>query len=308
MSTKPARNHHFVPQCLLKHFADESGMLWEYDTELGKTEHKNKRDVAVIRDFYATGEDGGEIDYETLEGVLQRVESEAAPVIEYLLAHKRQIAVSSIVKFLFFVAVQYVRTPALMRRLKALCEPEAKKQELLDELSVSLRESLSRAGVFPEQIDEMVTKAREDAGKCMAAKDAVKRAALRQAETVMDELIKLSWAFLDVPDGEPGLLLGDHPVLLQDARPDEVPLGPLGLRNPYLQIIVPISRRMMAIGGYDVKCSYGNWPGVSDSINDLTLCFANRFIYGSGRSEKTLARAIRVRLGDFFCTSDAFVS
>jgi len=79
MSTKPARNHHFVPQCLLKHFADESGMLWEYDTELGKTEHKNKRDVAVIRDFYATGEDGGEIDYETLEGVLQRVESEAAP-------------------------------------------------------------------------------------------------------------------------------------------------------------------------------------------------------------------------------------
>jgi hypothetical protein len=281
---------------LLKHFADESGMLWEYDTELGKTEQKNKKDVAVIRDFYATGEESGEIDYETLEVILQRVESEAAPVIEYLLAHKRQIATSSIIKFLFFVAVQYVRTPALMRRLNALCEPEAKKQELLDELSVSLRERLSGAGAFPEQIDEMVTKAREDAGKCMAAKDVVKRAALRQVETATDELIKLSWAFLDVPDGEPDLLLGDHPVLLQDAGPDEVPLGPLGLRNPYLQIIVPISRRMIAIGGFDVKCSYGKLlPGVSDSINDLTLRFANRFIFGSGRSEKTLARAIELR-------------
>jgi hypothetical protein len=31
--SNPARNHHYVPQCLLKHFADDKGMLWEYDTE-----------------------------------------------------------------------------------------------------------------------------------------------------------------------------------------------------------------------------------------------------------------------------------
>lgn len=47
-----ARNHHYVPQMLLRRFANASGRLHVFDGKERKSFEASPKDVATIRDFY----------------------------------------------------------------------------------------------------------------------------------------------------------------------------------------------------------------------------------------------------------------
>jgi len=64
---------------------------------------------------------------------------------------------------------------------------------------------------------------------------------------------KMKWGFLEIPDGDPDLVVGDHPVTLSDAGPDNEPPGPLGLKNPNIEAALPIGRRMVAIARWKIQ-------------------------------------------------------
>lgn len=300
MPQNPKRKHHFVPQCLLRQWCDANGKLWEYDAKEGTHARKCKSEVGMEKDFYATRMESEEPDFEAIEDSLGMVESDAAPVIVHLLNRKQGLAKATMIKFIFFVAVQYMRTPGMIERIKALADPEKKKQELLDELAAVIKAEGAKNNEPAERTEERLALAIEFASremnKFISPKDVPKISAMRQVDTVADAFMDMTWSFLDVFDGEPDLLIGDHPVLLLDAGPVEGYPRPLGLSNEYLQILMPLSPRMVALAGYDVECSYGHiLPGVAATINDMTCRFANRFVYGSSYLETAMARAIELR-------------
>ena len=131
----------------------------------------------------------------------------------------------------------------MLEQLRLLADLEVEKARRIDGLRSDLQKRLAGAGASPGQGEEMVEKACDFARKAMLAKDPLKVTALKQVDTVVEALRKMPWAFLDVPAGDPDLLLGDHPVLVRDAGPDDVPSQPLGLANPHLQAAIPISRQ-----------------------------------------------------------------
>jgi hypothetical protein len=115
-------------------------------------------------------------------------------------------------------------------------------------------------------------------------------------DLIAGELLKMKWTFLDVHQTDGDLIIGDHPVTLTDVAPEGVPAGPLGVKNPNIEIAMPISRRMVALAHWDGPISYGSLVGgMSDMLNERTLRHAQRFAYASFESKELLERAIALR-------------
>jgi hypothetical protein len=293
MEQNPKRNHHFVPRCLLKNWCDAKERLWQFDAKENRSSEEYRKDAGMERDLYTTRAESDFPDYETVENELAKVENAAAPVLEHFRNHKKGLAPSTVRKFFLFVSLQYMRTPGMLERLRALCDPHEEKRKRLASLVAKLKETLGGDAYPSAFIDEVVPKAAELAGKFMSPKDALLQAAMAQVQMVADEVAALPWGFLDVPDAEPDLILSDNPVLLNDGGPDGTPVKPLGFSNPHLQIMLPISPRMLASGGYGVTGAGGClMPGAVEVLNDLSCKFASRYVFATHDSAHTLARAV----------------
>ena len=108
---------HFIPILHLKHFVgpDPEGQLWTYDSENGEVWSAIPKNTAVQTHFYSIEGDDGAMDVR-VEEHLAAVENSAAPVYEALL--RAQIPGKSSQEradFATFLALMYVRTPAMRR-------------------------------------------------------------------------------------------------------------------------------------------------------------------------------------------------
>jgi len=120
--SNPARNQHYVPQCLLKHFANDKGMLWEYDTETSAVEQRHTKDAGYERDLYARGLDGENPDFESIEIEMGKIEDAGAPSIQHLLRRKH-LSTRCWISFIQFVAVLHHRTPTFFERIRDIVLP-----------------------------------------------------------------------------------------------------------------------------------------------------------------------------------------
>lgn len=84
--------HHYLPQFYLKGFKDscfyKSGngnCIWVYDKDAESMFNSNIKDVACEKHYFSTSDKDGNRDSQTLEKLLGKMESEAAPVISKLL-------------------------------------------------------------------------------------------------------------------------------------------------------------------------------------------------------------------------------
>jgi len=115
-------------------------------------------------------------------------------------------------------------------------------------------------------------------------------------ELLAGELAKMHWTFVDVHPTNGDLIIGDHPVTLTDIAPDGIPAGALGVKNPNIEIAMPLGPRMLALAHWDGPISYGELaPGMVDMLNERTLRNVHRFAYAPFESKELLARAIALR-------------
>ena len=106
----------------------------------------------------------------------------------------------------------------------------------------------------------------------------------------------MHWTFLALPKGEPDLLIGDCPVMLVEPGPENQHPRPLGLRNPGIELTMPLSKQMVAIARWDGPDSFGELvKGSADVINMRTLSYARRFVFAPYRSDALLAQVVRQR-------------
>jgi hypothetical protein len=101
---------------------------------------------------------------------------------------------------------------------------------------------------------------------------------------------------MSVPSGEPDLILSDQPVMLYDAGPDNEPPKPLGIRNPNIELVMPLGRRMVAMAHWTGPESFEElMHGSVAVINERTLRYARRFVFAPYRSDALLSDAVRLR-------------
>jgi hypothetical protein len=105
----------------------------------------------------------------------------------------------------------------------------------------------------------------------------------------------MHWTFGRVPEGEPDLIIGDCPIMLTEPSSEEEQ-KPLGIQNPNIEIVLPLSRNMVAIARWSGPNSFGELvKGTAEIINLRTLSYARRFIFAPYESTTLLSEAVRLR-------------
>jgi hypothetical protein len=113
------KSHHTVPRLHLQHFTgnEPAGQVWTYDAEAGREWSAIPEETSVQTHFYSVEQDDGTMDTR-LEEFLAEVESKVAPIYENLLKGKLPGDEQGRMDFAQFLALMYMRTPA-MRRMAA---------------------------------------------------------------------------------------------------------------------------------------------------------------------------------------------
>ena len=301
MPNNVPRNHHYICEFLLKNFADENGTLCIYDSELEKYRDGNTRSAGFERDLYALTLAGRERDFASLEkGLEQQIDTPGAAAIRKLLNHEMCDGMEW-ANFLGFVAAQMQRTPAYFDQLKAMQAPIM--QEMLErmakfepEFREGIREDLIKLGATDAEVERELGAVASGKYKVRPAQDWIVAHAVEMIPKIHSELERMHWTFLTVPDGEPELLISDCPVMLAEPGPEDEQPRPLGLRNPNIELIMPLSKRMVAVARRDGPVSFGELvKGSADVVNARTLSYARRFVFASYRSNTLLAEVVRRR-------------
>lgn len=100
----------------------------------------------------------------------------------------------------------------------------------------------------------------------------------------------MRWIFIRATN-ENEFLTGDNPVLYGDPTQEKSPLYPSGLANKNIQVTLPLSQGLAAVGSwqlkYDLKYAQGSNQDIK-GINKNTVVATYRFVYASKKSDVLL--------------------
>jgi len=299
---KEPRRHHYVPELLLKNFADLGGKLWGYDAVKRKKFCTDPQAAGVKADFHTVRLKAGKIDRLTIEQMLStRVEGPGKLALTRLV-NREELTDQQALDFIQFVATQFVRTPTAFAQRSALIAP-------------TLQESLKRMAKFDAEYKRRVTErlaekhSQEEIdrrfdhlqnGKIIVVptREFLLRLMLDQIIKVTKELSRMRWNLATLDDSDPDLIIGDHPVTLHDlAKKGARSTRALGLRNANVELMMPVSRRMAAIAynSNELPPMYTLLEsGTAEELNDRTMRAAQRFVYASTESDEILKRFIQL--------------
>jgi hypothetical protein len=109
----PAQLHHFVPRFHLRQFVDstqERELIWVYERDKAKAELRSVDHIAAQKDYYAV-QAGDGTKLQTIEEILSRVESLAAPLIRRFQEGDKHISDDDRMTFSVFLSFGTMRTP-----------------------------------------------------------------------------------------------------------------------------------------------------------------------------------------------------
>lgn len=288
----PSRRHHYVPRLLLRRFADPGGTLWVYDLVNGRIFSSHPSSAGVKKQLYSRRLEGGVVDHISVERFLaENVEGPGDAAIRRLL--KREvIGVAGVIDFLRLVAVQLIRTPAYLEQISSMMQPLLR--EMTQRMARHDSEFRQRVGtrfralgVAEEETERVLQAVGCGGAEVEPTKEFCMALAFGEVNSVLEELRKMGWQFAELDEADDDLILGDQPVLL--STPGN---GSFGLRHPEIEIKVPLSTRVAAIGKWDSATTYARLrSGAAERINEDTMRAARRFIFASYRSEDLLTQA-----------------
>jgi hypothetical protein len=292
--TKSPRNHHYVPQLLLRRFAAADGTLWIYDLQKSKIYPGQPKSAGFVRDLYSRMGPDGNPDRAHIENLLaERIDQPGDNAIRRLLAKEDLFTIGPPWNdFLIFVAAQLLRTPAFFDRMSSMMQPAM--QETLKRMAKydpEFRERVRRAAVAKrittEEIEKQLGRVASGGFKIKPTKDFVISLSLASLYNIFQELRQMTWQIATLADSDSDLILGDHPVL------PVVPRGePVGLKHAAIQVKLPLSPRVAAVGNWNLQTTYATFrAGQAGQTNSDTMRHAKRFLFASYRSEDLLREA-----------------
>ena len=295
------RLQHYVPQFLLKQFAGTHGKLWAYDTHNAKMFPAGPKGVAAEGYFYdQTAERAADKSVGIETFLAAHVDAPGAGALAVLLA-KGTLSGEQAWAFFRFVAAQMRRTPVSLQQaadqFSPMFQETAERMAKFDEtFRRNVIEEVGAGGATQAELAEFVRTLDEGKFTVEPTREFKIVSGLQVIELTTNELAKMRWTFLDIHPSDGDLILGDHPVTIVDVAGEGKPAKPLGLRNPDIEIALPLSPRMAALAHWNGPISFGQLaPGMAEVLNERTLGQIQRFVYASFESNDLLKRAIALR-------------
>lgn len=292
--------HHYVPAFLLSNFTSEDGCLWGYDTKGNKIWDGNPKAAGFEKHWHTVVRKDGTKDTASIEAIVTECYDTLGSDAVRKLINRKRLDDALRDSFFRFVAALMLRTPRSIRQMAEIREVvmseslrrlAAHNGEFQERVAARLKE----CGVSNEDIKAVLADVVEGKASFIPRHELTLVSNLSAIESVALGLANLQWMFCFLPDSEDDFIIGDHPVLLEDVGSD-VERGPLGIMNPNIELILPLSRRMAAVANHTCQPSYGVFQsGMALMINRRTLCWAERFVYAGQRSEELLRAAVHLR-------------
>lgn len=272
--SRPKRQH-YVPQLLLRYFcAQGSDRLWAFDKETGKVWQQAIHQIGHEKYFNdASLGNGWSVSY---EHKFQYIESKFAPVLAKLNggAPIKSLSAMEFALLCYFVAVQYLRTPAFLSENK--------------QLNDSIRR-LFPDGEIPETFQKQVGPLTDDAAKQQSL-----YLVFELADAICRTLVVKAWILHEAHPNR-CFYISDTPVALHNNVKDEFQ-STVGFSVPGIEIYMPISATTL-VGAYcpilaksvaeiepfrttlktgaRIPCDLDNM----DFYNSLQVANAERFVY-----------------------------
>ncbi len=299
---------HFVPQFYLKSFRDpevegKGPWLWVTDFHEKTVELRSPKAVGKRTNYYAFPEAeaaGGE----SIEALLGKLESAAAPVVKNLIASDDMpLEKQARADLLFFMAAFVVRVPFFRDILEDLSAQLAKTTlqtaaSSAEYFERTMREAFKekQAELTPEKIAEYRQFILDDSRYRIRASPKLSIAAGLEAtlDTIYPIFDDMRWAVAR-PDGHSRWITSDAPVSWVDPT---LPIGYRhGLAAPHVQVTFPVSPSV---------CIVGTWDGPTGSIdvddqvveefNIRRVGFADRYAFAHTQQRGQFALDVRHRM------------
>jgi hypothetical protein len=292
------RLQHYVPQLLLRRFAGKDGKVWGYDAQTKKMFYAAPKGLAAEGYFYGSDERHATPASLAIENWLSKViEAPGAGAITALLK-REHLSVEKVHAFFRFVAAQMQRTPVSLKRTTDNSAPvfQETAERILKyhkEARANIIAEIKATGATEAEIADVTRIMDEGAIEVTPTREFAVASALDLWSIIAPELSRMKWTFGEIDKSDEDLVIGDHPVTLVDVGGNAP--APLGIKNPNIEIAMPLSPRVVALGHWDGPICYATLvPGTAKDLNDRTLSQAHRFSYASFQSKELLERAVRL--------------
>jgi hypothetical protein len=240
------RAHHFVPQFWLAGFTENGerdGKLWVTDLERNKQWESSPANTGHRRDFYRIEHD---LDPTVIEKAFSKIESQFAPLFRMLVHERRGPFASELKPLLWFVALQFGRTP-VFRPLVLRILNNAHRERFAVALAsrVSWDVLLKEVGTSSDEpgADYEGMKMFFDAGNytLSAATEWYVEQTFKAVETIFPLLRQRYWRTVLSVNGN--FIASDNPVVLESETPRDM----IGFKNADA-VLYAVSRHVLLLG------------------------------------------------------------
>lgn len=274
----PKRNHHILPRLYLKGFVEKKDepFIWEYRKGMGfnpgaqtksNPRHKHIGVPCAVKDYYAYPHEGGGVDYDSYEDILETLEKPANPIFEKIRSQK-PITAAEKETFASYMGQMLRRVPSYRADLKKRLPEVAKAMEPSQEFFQTLN--------WPDN-EETRKRYKEIAEREANKEGAEVRTHLKCVANTEQSLLpahfmQMKWRFFTAPR-ENGFLTGDNPIFY---------FKKLGLRNPASEVSFPISTEVALVASWAENHKEGFFKAPSQVVKELnrrTASFASELVY-----------------------------
>jgi len=270
------RRHHYVPRCWLAGFTDtgdKDGNLWVTDFQRRKQWQTSPGNAGFIKDFYRLTDE--HLDPVLAEKAFSQVESEVAPILRNIDQDRRAPGVEEFDVLLYFIALQWARTPAfrpfVLNILDVLARTEIDEALKSPEL---WRRALEKAGISPDAPGagyERMKKTNPDDFELSAPTDWYVQKMFEAADSILPSLRKRIWGIIHSPTGS--FIGSDNPVAMDGPKGQKV-----GFENADI-VTWPLSRHVLFYGTLEhVQPKRVNRRYIAH-LNTLSLLVAEQQIF-----------------------------
>jgi hypothetical protein len=303
-------DHHFVPQFYLRAFRDtavpegQEPWLWVGDLGERSVERRAPKNVGKKANYYSFPDVDAKSP-ETLEEILSKVESEAAPVIKRLISGDLRFLEQDRANVLFFMAFFVGRTPFFCRMIEGPMAEIGKEVMLMsarqpDYFERTLREAQAQTGVefTPEEVEDLRQWAANDSNYTVTLNPVVSlwTGIEMSLDTIFPVFEQMKWAVLRAA-GNGGFLTCDNPVSWFNPRPRPPFNAGRGLAMRNVEVTFPIAPNLALLGTWEGPVGVLDARDrIVEELNRRRAVFAERHVFADRESLVRAALAFRQQI------------
>jgi hypothetical protein len=292
-SLKAPRHHHYIPEFYLKGFTSSGSKddyLWVLDLEEKKLWKAKPENVAHQRDFYRA--ELPDVDPDTLEKALGKIESEAATVVKTIIDKRTLPEGEDFIILINLVALMAARVP---RFRSIFSEPLEKIHKFMLKMVVATPERwkatierMKRDGRMSEDeetsYENMKRFVESDNYEIVIDQNWHLKTLIDSVDIIIPLLLERKWSLIIVEDEANEFICSDSPVALSWTKPMPAFSGPgFGMENT--ELTMPLNKHIALVARFEGEPQDLMAPKETIAkLNSRTGMHAQRFIY-SGRQD-----------------------